>query len=66
MVILPVSRKITMLLNDKYQFLIIFMEVLTVNYLTNFQFLILYLNKYLKINIEFNLLKDFPYKLYRH
>ena len=36
------------------------------NYLINFQFLILYLNKYLKINIEFNLLKDLPYKLYRH
>jgi hypothetical protein len=66
MVILPVSRKITMPCNDKYQFLIIFMEVLTGNYLTNFQLLILYLNKYLKINIEFNLLKDLPYKLYRH
>jgi hypothetical protein len=65
MVILPVSRKITMPFNDKYQFLIIFMEF-SGNYLTNFQFLILYLNKDLKINIEFNLLKDLPYKLYRH
>jgi hypothetical protein len=65
MVILPVSRKITMPFNDKYQFLIIFMEF-SGNYLINFQFLILYLNKDLKINIEFNLLKDLPYKLYRH
>jgi len=63
MVIVPVSGEITRPLIKKYQFSIVFMEVVKI--LINIAILNTFFNQILLMKIKFNLSKDLLYKLYR-